>query len=63
LYSISLCGLIRRSYTLTTNSNASGSSDIHVGGIYTKVKVNSYKIDHFDYSCYKFMKFEFFYEK
>jgi hypothetical protein len=32
LYSISLCGLIRRSYTLMTNSNASGSSDI--GGIY-----------------------------
>jgi hypothetical protein len=24
---------------------------------------NSYKIDHFDYSCDKFMKFEFFYEK
>jgi hypothetical protein len=22
-----------------------------------------YKIDHFDYSCDKFMKFEFFYEK
>ena len=24
---------------------------------------NSYKIDHFDYSCDKVMKFEFFYEK
>jgi hypothetical protein len=24
---------------------------------------NSYKIDHFDYSCDKFMKFEFAYEK
>jgi hypothetical protein len=24
---------------------------------------NSYKIDHFDYSCDKFMKFYFFYEK
>jgi hypothetical protein len=24
---------------------------------------NSYKIDDFDYSCDKFMKFEFFYEK
>ena len=23
----------------------------------------SYKIDHFDYSCDKVMKFEFFYEK
>jgi hypothetical protein len=32
LCGISLCGLMRRSYTLTTNSNASGSSDI--GGIY-----------------------------
>jgi hypothetical protein len=25
--------------------------------------LNSYKIDHFDYPCDKFMKFEFFYEK
>ena len=37
---ISLCGLIRRSYTLTTNSNASGSSDI--GGIYRIGKGKGY---------------------
>ena len=32
--------------------------------VYTvSIFYDSHKIDHFDYSCDKFMKFEFFYEK